>query len=178
MTTNYIIHIIETNTDLKVTYRDKQFRKLEHLRGPINDATFKVLWRIVPRIETHFNALTTQFDGKVQYNLETKPKSLYTLFVEAWYSFYESFAGMPPKFTGTDGKSIKSIIAYLTKLTGNETEAFAVWELLLNKWDTLNYFHKENTDLKYINSKLNIILHAIKQQNNTVASSPNGSIEL
>jgi hypothetical protein len=178
MTNHYNIQVAATDTHFKATYRDGKFKKLEHLRGPLDDATVKYQGRLVPRLESRIQEWALAFTNRVVYTKQETIKSLFTQFVDEWHSFFETFAGMPPKFTGMDGKSIKSIITYLTKLGGNETEALVLWKLILQKWDTLNDFHKQNTDLKYINSKLNIIIHAIKQQNNTIASSTNGSIEL
>ncbi|WP_158651257.1 hypothetical protein [Pseudotamlana carrageenivorans] len=178
MTQHYTIEIIDTDTHFKLTYRDNKFKKLEHLRGRFNSATLKQIGRIIPHTESNLKAFETLFKNKVLYTKVVAEKSLYAKFLSEWYSFFERFTGLPPKFTGMDGKSLKSIITYLTQIGGNETEALALWQVVLSKWNTLKEFHKQNTDLKYINSKLNIILHEIKQQNNTFATGTNGSVQL
>lgn len=178
MTNHYNIEVLETKTHFKATYRDNKFRKLEHLRGKITIPMLKAVGRIVPLFENAFKDYTTVFKGKVNYTLIENKKTLFSEFNDAWFSFYETYAGFPPKFTGADAKSLKYIISYLTKLSTNETEALELWKLILNKWHTLNDFHKDNTDLKYINSKLNIILNAIKQKNSSYSTGTSGSVEL
>ncbi|WP_417289636.1 hypothetical protein [Corallibacter sp.] len=178
MTNHYNIEIIETNTHLKVTYRDDKFRKLEHLRGKLDSAMLKQLGRIIPRTETEVDLFEIAYKDKVNYSKIEKEQTLYSQFLSEWYRFFERYTGLPPKFTGMDGKSLKSIITYLKQIGGSEQQALALWKIILSKWPTVKQFHQDNTDLKYINSKLNIILHEIKQQGNTYASGTNGSVEL
>lgn len=179
MTHHYNIEIVETNTHLKATYRDKKFRKLEHLRGKLDNAMLRQIGRIVPRHEDDFGDFNKAFENKVNYTIITQEKSLYTKFLDEWLHFYSEYAQLEPKFTGADGKALKQIIGYLQKLHGgNDNEALELWRVILSKWNTLPEFHQNNTDLKYINSKLNIIIHAIKQQNNTFASGTNSSVQL
>lgn len=167
MTHHYNIEITLTKTHLKVTYRDNKFRKLEHLRGVIEEGTLKAIGKIIPPTEEHFDMFMKTFKGKIDYTLQTKEKSLYSQFNSEWHKFYEEFTSLPPKFSGADGKSLKSIITYLQKVSINSDEALTTWKLILDKWTTLNNFHKSNTDLKYINSKLNIIIDEIKRKNDT-----------
>jgi len=167
MTTHYNIEITATQTHLKVTYRDGKFRKLEHLRGVISKDMLKNIGRIIPPKESDFSAFVKEFTNRVSYTRITQEKSLYSQFLSEWAIFYENFTQLPPKFTGADGAALKGIIGYLKKVSTNENEALELWKVLLSQWDTLNDFHKANTDLKYFNSKLNIILNGIFRQNNT-----------
>lgn len=178
MTHHYSIEIIETKTYLKATYRDKKFRKLEHLRGVLNKNMMLQIGRIVPRHESDFPEFNKRHEGKVNFSIITQEKTIYTQFSDEWFSFYEGYRELPPKFMAADGKALKAIISYLTKVSTSEQEALELWKVILDKWDTLNDFHKANTDLKYINSKLNIIINAIKQQNNTNAKGTHGTVEL
>jgi hypothetical protein len=179
MTNHYTIEILETKTSFKATYRDNNFKKIEHLRGPLSDNLLKHLGKAIPRYETQFTDYKSQFKETIKYNQLVQVKSLYTLFLDHWMQFYQAFSEMPAKFTGADGKALKSIITHLKSLSaGNDTEALALWQLILEKWNTLSDFHQENTDLKYINSKLNIILNAIKRQNNTITGKSGGSVQL
>lgn len=178
MTEYYNIEVIKTQTHFKVTYRDNKFRKLEHLRGDLNDAMLKQLGRIIPRTTTDFKAFTDTYKETVKYiQLETE-KSQYSEFLTAWNVFYEDYYQLPPKFTGAEGKALKSIMTHLTRIGKTESEALALWQIILQKWHTLNEFHQANADLKYINSKLNIIINAIKQQSNTYTAGTNSSVEL
>lgn len=178
MTNHYTIEVIQTQTFFKVTYRDDKFRKLEHLRGKLDDAMLRQLGRIIPRLEANIEAFKIQHHANVNYTIITQVKSQFTLFKDTWETFYESFYQLPPKFTGTEGNALKGIITHLTRIGKSETEALALWQIILQKWHTLSDFHQQNADLKYINSKLNIILNAIKQQNNTYASGTDRSVEL
>lgn len=180
MTTHYHIEITLTQALLKVTYRHGVFKKLEHVKGRLGANTLMQVGKIIPRTEADFEAYRAKYDGRVIYTPLVTVKSLYTQFVDAWHVFYESFYQLPPKFTGVEGKAMKSIIAHLKRLSNNdENEALAVWKIILQKWHTLDDFHKNNADLKYINSKLNIIINGIKQQNNTAfTSGTDRSVEL
>lgn len=163
MTHHYNIEIIATRTHFKVTYRDGKFRKLEHIRGTIDKPFLKALGRIIPLFTKDFGDYNSQFEGKVNYTIITQEKTTYSKFLSEWTLFYENYANMPPKFSGVDGKALKGIIGYLTKVSTSEQEALELWKVILGKWSSLSDFHKANTDLKYINSKLNIILNAIKK---------------
>lgn len=178
MTNHYNIEVIQTGTHFKATYRDKKFRKLEHLRGVLTKEMMREIGRIIPRNEDDISEFTQQHYLKVTYHRIATEKSLYTLFMEAWYRFYEDYTQLPPKFTGADGNALKAIITYLKQIGGSDGEALEAWKLILNKWGSLNDFHKANTDLKYINSKLNVIIKAIKHQNQTYAKGTGGSIQL
>ncbi|MGV8814768.1 MAG: hypothetical protein ACOH2D_11730 [Gelidibacter sp.] len=178
MTNHYTIEVIKTQTFFKVTYRDNKFRKIEHLRGQLDGPMLLQLGRIIPRLEANVFAYSSLHESNVNYTLITQVKSQFTLFKDAWESFYEAFYQLPPKFTGAEGNALKGIITHLTRIGKSETEALALWQIILQKWHTLSDFHQQNADLKYINSKLNIILNAIKQQNNTYASGTNRGVEL
>ena len=179
MTNHYNIEILITQTHFKATYRDNKFRRLEHLRGQVTVPMLKSIGRIIPLFESSVKDYIQAYQDKVQYTLISKEKSQFSEFKQAWFRFYEAFAGLPPKFSGADGKSLKDIITYLTKNSAaGESEALATWELILQKWHTLNQFHRNNTDLKYINSKLNIIINAIKQKNGSFTSGTNRSVQL
>lgn len=168
MTNHYIIHLTKTKTDLKVTYRDNKFRKLEHLRGKFDQTMLDAIGKVIPVNETNFNQFIATYKGKVTYTpQQTNPKTIYNQFLNEWFTFYKKFVGLTPKFTGADGKALKQIIAYLKEIGGAEQEALVLWQLILSKWDTLDKFHQKQTDLKYINSKLNTILINVKGTNQT-----------
>jgi len=168
MTNHYNIHIISSKTDLKVTYRDKKFRKIEHLRGTLDQTMMNALGKIIPVKEDNFDNFIANWKAKVIYTPEqTKPKTIYSQFLSEWNDFYIKFVGLPPKFSGADGNALKQIITYLKQLGGTDQEALVLWQLILQKWNTLNKFHQDNTDLKYINSQLNKILQNVKGTNQT-----------
>ena len=107
MTNHYNIHIISSKTDLKVTYRNNKFRKLEHLRGTLNQTMLNSLGKVIPVLETDFEQFMLTYKGRVTYTPEkTKPKTIYSQFLSEWYAFYKKFVGMTPKFTGADGNAL------------------------------------------------------------------------
>lgn len=179
MTRHYTVEITETTAKLKLTYRNGKFKRLEHLSGQINNQTIKEIGRIIPPKETDLEAFKQSFEGKITYTAEVKEKSLYTHFLETWYQFYERATGVAPKFTGADGKALKQIIAYLKQINGgNEPIALQNWQLILSKWETLKEFHQDNTDLKYINSRLNVIIREIIKNNGSDTSGANSNVSI
>lgn len=166
VTTHYKIEILKTGTTLKVTYRGASFSKVERLKGLINDSTLAAIGRIIPpRVKS-----VPEWQKKYASDLKITPiqkgnTSQYSMFRDAWFSFYETYSGLPPKFSGADGNALKQIITYLNGICGDAGESLVVWSTVLQNWKNLSEFHRQHTDLKYINSNLNKILNAIKEGN-------------
>jgi hypothetical protein len=181
MTTHHNIHLTKTKTDLKLTYRDGKFKKIEHLRGPLDAQMVKYIGYVIPPQETDLDTFIKEQKGKATYTSEEKKeKSTFSKFNAAWFVFFrKEHNNIEPKFTGADGKALNQIIAYLKDInTGDEDAALANWELLLGNWSELSEFHQAQTDLKYINSKLNVIIREIIKNNGGNASGTNGSVSL
>lgn len=168
MTNHYNIQLTKTKTDLKITYRDGKFRRLEYLRGKLDEEMMIALGKVIPVREEQVKKFIIKWTGKIDYKeIKTKPKTIYSQFLSEWYAFYKQFVGLTPKFTGADGNALKQIITYLKQLSGTDKEALILWQLILSKWSTLDKFHQKKTDLKYINSQLNIIITNVKGTNQT-----------
>lgn len=120
--------------------------------------------KIIPLHKSSLPQFVTHWAGKIEYTLEEAQPTLHQEMVDLWYKFYNDNMGFDPKFTGADGKALKQIREYLTSIGGNPKEALTLWGGVLNTWKDLEEFHQKNTDLKYINSRLNIILSEIKQK--------------
>ncbi|MBB4117884.1 hypothetical protein GGR32_000156 [Mesonia hippocampi] len=163
MTTHYKIESISTGLNLKVTYVNNKFKRVEHLKGKLDSIMLKEIGRIIPHTESNLSAYQNLYKGKINYIKIEKQKSLYTHFTDAWFAFYENENSVPPKYTGTDAKHLKQIIVYLKKVAGTEPEALATWRALLDNWKRLDEFHRKNCDLKYINSQLNKIIQNVQQ---------------
>lgn len=179
MTKNYLINVVKSKMTLKVTYRNGRFLRIAYLSGKFDAFVILNLGAILPAYEKEIPNKQAEYTGKVTYCLEVKEKSLYTLFLDEWYRFYEKTTGIPPKFTGADGKALKQIITYLKKINGtNEASALQNWQLILTNWEILKEFHQDNTDLKYINSRLNVIIREIIKTNGASTSGAGGSVSI
>ena len=181
MTTHYNINLVKTNTDLKLTYRDGKFQNLKHLRGVFDAVMVKYIRDVVPPRESDLEAFILSEKGKVIYTSEPKkPQSLNSKFSGAWFAFFrKENNNIDPKYTGADGKALNQIITYLKNINnGDEAAAIANWNLLLDNWSELSDFHQAQTDLKYINSKLNVIIREIIKNNGGNTSGTNGSVHL
>ncbi len=177
MTNHYILTVTKPNMKLRLTYKNKRFLAIKYISGTFDEFVIRHLGAILPVYENEVTAKTKEYTGKVVYDLEVKEKSLFTLFNDAWHLFYVDFKKITPKFTGADGKALKSIILYLQSVTATDQEALAVWQGVLNQWALLSDFHKKNTDLKYINSRLNVIIDEIKRTTGVGSDGSNNTTE-
>jgi hypothetical protein len=133
----------------------------------------------VPMNEFAVADFAKYYEGKLIYTPINIEKSTHALFKEAWFNFYyKESNGIEPKFTPTDAKQINEIIKYLTQIAGTELEALTLWQQILSNFHLLSDFYKKNKDLKLINSKLNAIIHQIKQNGTTHFGSTDRSVQL
>lgn len=182
MTTHYNLHIISTKTDVKLTYKDGVFKKMEHLRGALDEVQLKAIGQVIPKQEKDTETFQENYKRYVIYSSlsENKVISVFSQFNSAWFAFFrKENHNLDPKFTGADGIALKQIINYLKKInTGDEAAALANWNLLLDNWNSLSDFHQKQTDLKYINSKLNVIIREIINNNGGNTAGNNGSVSI
>lgn len=181
MTSHYTIQLINYKIDFKATYRDGKFRKLEHLRGRMNQSLMNSLGNVIPQVESDLESFTKQFTGRVAYVKEVeKSKTEFSKFLSSWYQFYrKENNNLDPKHAGAETNSLKAIIIYLQKINnGNEAAALANWKLILNNWENLSEFHQKQMDLKYINSKLNVIIREIIREKGSDTSKSGGTVRL
>lgn len=166
----YTVSIHRTHSLLKLTYKKGKLCKIEIKSGGLNSQQYQQLGAILPPQEEEIQYYQEQWKGSVSYTKdEPQTTSLYTLFLDEWFSFYKRLYGFPPKFTGADGKALKQIISYLQQVS-NDVEALSTWQYLLGNWQKMDAFHQKNTDLKYINSQLNKILQNAKRGNNSATT--------
>jgi hypothetical protein len=181
MTTHYTIQLTNYKIDFKATYRDGKFRKLEHLRGRMNQSLMDSLGKVIPQLESELETFIKKFAGRVSYTKEAGgQKTEFSKFLSAWYQFYrKENNNLDPKHAGAETNALKAIIVYLKKINnGDETAALANWNLLLNSWDSLSEFHQKQMDLKYINSKLNVIIREIIRENGVNTTGDNSSVSI
>jgi hypothetical protein len=166
----YTVTIHRTHSLLKLTYKKGELCKIEIKSGGLNSQQYQQLGAILPPQEEDIERYQKQCNGSVSYiKDEQQTASLYTQFLDEWFSFYKRLYGFPPKFTGADGKALKQIISYLQQVS-NDAEALSTWQYLLGNWQKMDAFHQKNTDLKYINSQLNKILQNAKRGNSSTTT--------
>ncbi|AOR29566.1 hypothetical protein FORMB_25490 [Formosa sp. Hel1_33_131] len=167
MTNHYKIHIKSCSTNLKVTYRNNTFLKVEKLTGKLTDAQVKSIGALIPPTEKAIEQHTQNLGHLIIISPIIKVKSLYTEFLDEWFAFYDDFMKIKPRFNATDGRSLKAIIKYLTEISQDEKEALQLWKIILQNWHKLDNFYKKSADLKFISSQINKILINVKGVNKT-----------
>jgi hypothetical protein len=100
------------------------------------------------------------------------PTKLYSKMIELYDEFIKSKTNMGAKLNAVEGKAMKSIIQYLRgqvqakgELMGEndiEYKTLQSWEIILNNWDVLSGWKKENLKLTQIDSNLINIISEIK----------------
>lgn len=172
MTVHYNLQLLETETVLKLTYRSGKFRKIEKIKGSISDKQLHYIGMVIPPKESQISAYNERYIETARIEpleSQTKPKSLYSQFSGHWFTFYKEFTGLDYAYSGADGKALKQIISKLAAMCEDEEQTYMLWVFILGSWKNLDKFHHQHTDLKYINSKLNVLLNAIKQQTSNSA---------
>jgi hypothetical protein len=177
MTTHYTIKLTNYKIDFKVTYRDGKFRNIAHLRGKLNQELMNSVGKVLPVFESSLPDFKKKFNGRVSYeNLtENKVLSLLQKFTNSWFTFYQQETQLKPKHAGAECNALKSIIKYLKEINDNDDDlAFSSWNLFLSNWNQLGDFHRKQKDLKYISSKLNVLITEIRSKQGT---SHKGSVQ-
>jgi hypothetical protein len=167
MTNHYKIHIKSCNTNLKVTYRNTRFLKLEKLTGKLTEEQVKSIGALIPPTEKDIEQHKQNLGHLITITPIVKVKTLYTEFLDEWFAFYDEFMKIKPRFNAADGKSLKAIIKYLTEISQDEKEALQLWKIILQNWNKLDDFYKKSADLKFISSQINKILINVKGINKT-----------
>lgn len=96
------------------------------------------------------------------------PPDEYKNIIKLWFEFVEKRNGVKPSFTAVDGKSLKSIIAYISKQQNKGQKTEDTFKFILDRWPTLSEWLQSNAlDLKIFNSKINTVLDQIKNGTGT-----------
>jgi hypothetical protein len=149
---------------IHATYKAGLLSKMEVKKGRLDEAAYDVVNSWLPLKESQLDNLAETWPAlKCAIISGSKSVNLYTQFVKEWLSFYCNINGIQPKFTGTDGKALKQIEAYLVKVSIDEIEALGTWQLILGQYDKLPEYYRLKPDLPFINSKLNEIITQINK---------------
>lgn len=92
----------------------------------------------------------------------------FTNAVAYWFEFIEKRTGLKPRWGATEGRTMKSVLAYLKKIIkeNGETDETPLTFLkrILDNWDLVQdkWMKKNCLDIKMFNSKVNLIINEIK----------------
>lgn len=155
-----------------VTYVGGRLKKWEHKKGDFRLTTPQLAYMVAVAREDQIDEVAGRYKGSIIYEkIEKQNKhSLFGIFNGKYFEFYQHHAGFEPSFDATAGKSLKSIINKITKLTSTENEAATVWSSLLDKWHLQEEFYRKQIELKQMNSNLNTLLRQLKSHGNSQAA--------
>lgn len=178
MTTHYLIHSPNTGRTLKVSYKTGKFFRLELAKGKkLKADELSTIGAVIPSTEDEIEEFRKTFKS-LTYTKEEKTQSYYQQYVSTWFAFYQKFMDIPPRFNAADGKHITQIKNHLTRISDQDMEGLELFKLILDNWHKLDQFHQDNTDLKYINSRFNVILNAIKKAGKTNTRGADNSVSI
>tara|TARA_R110000737_G_scaffold103064_1_gene136383 strand:+ start:61 stop:816 length:756 start_codon:yes stop_codon:yes gene_type:complete len=95
---------------------------------------------------------------------DNKPNALFPQLIAEYHNFIISKLGVPPKINGAEGKAAKQILSYLLKIT---EEPIVAWKFVLDHWERVEPFLRNQIKLTQINSNLMNILNQIKNGKST-----------
>lgn len=157
------IQIHSAKSVILAEFSKGNLKKITLQKGKLTAEMWQKIGMILPPTESDVTMFKERLNHVATFEVLEEKKSLYGLFLDAWFDFYERFTGLKPRFNATDGKHLKDIIKYFQEACQDSTEAVSTWQLLLDNWQKLDAFHQKNTDLKYINSNINKIIQNAKQ---------------
>lgn len=151
-----------SQADFKLKYKNGRFFSIQQLRGKLTQEAHERLLSLAPQLEAAILILEKEYSGRVSWEKVEKEESLYQKFVFEYCTWYELKFNIQPLIKAADGAAIKWIITNIGKLTDSDQETFAAWKLILDNWDQLDEWYRNQTDLLQIQKNLNIILKQLK----------------
>lgn len=162
------LHFFSKGADAvyQITYKSGRFKRLDHIRGRLAPGQYEKLMITVPQLEAAIELFKKEYQGRIEYQAITEAKkSVFSTLLDKYVIWYQEQNNLRPKIDGVAGRHLKQIITYLKSQSASDDELVAVWDLILNKWNELDDFYKNQTELRQINTNLNIILTQIKNGN-------------
>ena len=126
---NYIT-IDNGKIKFKVGYDGGKFKRIERVRGVLDNYQLKQLGKIIPPQEVSIDTYANTFP-QLKYERVTKQPTPFKMAIDAWNNEYQKWHDVPPKINGTETKALKQILSYLNKITGNNDQALELWIGLL-----------------------------------------------
>jgi len=164
----YKLNLVNHDVSFTLTYRQAKFKRLERDKGTLNSELWSKTMMLVPQQEKELTAYTLKWKDKATYEkIEKKQRdTIYAQFLGAYMIFYEKKTdGLSYKMNGVHGNNLKDIIAHLVAESDTEQEALEVWEGMLDNWNKLDQFYRDNFTIPLINKHLNQILIIFKRKN-------------
>lgn len=160
----YILRIDSkgSQADFRVKYKNGRFHSIQQLRGRLTQEAHERLLVLAPQLEEVILLLQKEYNGRVVWEKVEKEESLFQKFLFEYSTWYELKFQIQPIIKAVDGATIKWLITNISKLTDTEEETLAVWKLILDNWDQLDEWYRNQTDLLQIKKNLNIILKQLK----------------
>ena len=152
--------IVHEDFTLELSYRGDKLMRIEVKRGRLEARHISTAPKWLPLRQQDVAPLRERYP-MLEYQEVSKPASLYSQYVEAWFAFYEGHTGIKPRFSAKEGQALKKIKAYLESISTDE-EALATWQALLHKWRYLDEFYRKSPDVCFINSQINKILNNLQ----------------
>ncbi|MCZ2393399.1 MAG: hypothetical protein LC105_06065 [Chitinophagales bacterium] len=165
-----ILHIQTKGADavMEATYKNGRFHSLQHKRGNLSDKQFHSLMTVVPRYADQLEKFREKYQDRIIYTTEDNiSPSLFQAMIESYFTWYHQRTGIEPRINGTSGMHLNQIIAYLRKVSVDDTEVTLVFKLILDRWDELPEFYRGQIEIRQINSNLNILLNHVKNGTST-----------
>lgn len=146
-----------------VNYKSKRFYQLIHKSGKLNTDQYKALMTVVPRTVDDIDKFREHYEDRVDYELVlSQSKTLFKELMDIYFEWYQKETDITPKIDGVTGKHLKQIITFLKKQAADENEVKSIFEHILNSWEELDDFYKNQRELRQINTNINIILNTLK----------------
>lgn len=154
------IQVPGSKASFELTYVDGYFKGLKLLSGKLTQAKHESLLKLAPQFEKVILLLQQEYGDKgISWNqVSIKSDSLFSRLLRAYCMWYETQFGIKAKLSGIETNALKSIVNHLLDCSKDEAEAYDVFLNVLSGWNNLPAFYQKQTELRQINSYLNVLL--------------------
>lgn len=169
-TNEYILNIKNERdyTRFRLKYKNGSFSSVERIYGFLSDVKHGKLMQLCPQKEVELTALAEKYSERgIVWEKVEKKKTTHVVFMEKYCEWYTNRIGIQPLIKPQDAQALKWIKQALIQLSGTETEAIALWNIILHNWDKQDKWYVSQTELTQIKRNLNIVLKTFKNGKST-----------
>lgn len=154
------IQVPGSKASFELTYVEGYFKSLKVLSGKLTQAKHESLLKLAPQFEKVILLLEREYGEKgiTWTKVSSKSDSLFSMLLRAYCVWYEGKFQIKAKLSGVETNALKSIINHLVDVFPSENEAYDVFCTILSGWESLPAFYQKQTELRQINSYLNVLL--------------------